>query len=457
VVDGNGDSSAVVDMGAYEKEGSPALSGSLTIIKKTTPANVFWLDFAFNGDLGDFSLNGGTDEATNRKTFENVAPGDYTITEAFDKGWWDTSIDCDGAEYTTEDKTLTVTMPAESGAEVTCTFTNERRPTIKVLKYEDLDGNGQQDEGEPPLAGWEMALYEQVNGGYEHRHYYNPRITNDEGKTHMGNMPPGTHLVCEVPQEGWENTAPGAAAIEHDGLICQEVEVQYGENVLVKFGNFEPGDLTIVKKTTPANVFWLDFAFNGDLGDFSLNGGTDEATNRKTFENVAPGDYTITEAFDKGWWDTSIDCDGAEYTTEDKTLTVTMPAESGAEVTCTFTNERRPTIKVLKYEDLDGNGQQDEGEPPLAGWEMALYEQVNGGYEHRHYYNPRITNDEGKTHMGNMPPGTHLVCEVPQEGWVNTDPGAATIEHDGLICQEVEVQYGENVEVVFGNVIEDPI
>ena len=170
--------------------------------------------------------------------------------------------------------------------------------------------------------------------------------------------------------------------------------------------------------------------------------------------------HTFAEK-DLGNWDlTAITCDpssAADVNLDELSVEVTAPNTSGADITCTFTNERSPKIRVIKYEDLDGNGRRNSGEPRLEGWNMWLFQNDGAGMV------PVLpeaiaTRANGVAVFKSLAPDTiHWACEEQREGWFHTEPNEDdTIlhEHDGkeLVCQKVEpLSYGDITRVEFGN------
>jgi predicted GH43/DUF377 family glycosyl hydrolase len=111
------------------------------------------------------------------------------------------------------------------------------------------------------------------------------------------------------------------------------------------------------------------------------------------------------------------------------------------------------SIEAWKYNDLDQNGEYCEGEDPepfLAGWTMTVYddgetEVVDGP-----------TGDGGSVLFGDLLFGTYKVCETPQEGWANSDPGDESID-SARPCVEVTIgNSSPNPSVMFGNYEEEP-
>ncbi len=243
---------------------------ALTIVKEANPAAP-WLDwpFAGSGAIGDFMLdNDDGSETPDRLTFE-LAPGSYTVSETNRPGNWDLRIACD-ADFSVEGDSVTVNLAA--GSELTCTFSNERRPQIRITKYEDLNQNGRRDQGEPGLKDWQMFLY--ISDGQGGWQQIQPREvrTRGNGTANYTNLEPGIdHLVCEEQRDGWRTSEP-ANPLEVDGRICQVVaNLSYGEVRPVQFGNFQETMLYRARQVGARVWIERDVELAG-LNDFDRDG-----------------------------------------------------------------------------------------------------------------------------------------------------------------------------------------
>jgi hypothetical protein len=102
-----------------------AFSPHITIIK--TASLEVAHTFAFNGDLGDFSL-----PTNGSQTFSDLTPGNYTIHEdptSFpDQNWALLSVVCEGnSEHVVVDlPNGQATIPLQTAEDIVCTFHNER-------------------------------------------------------------------------------------------------------------------------------------------------------------------------------------------------------------------------------------------------------------------------------------------------------------------------------------------
>jgi hypothetical protein len=117
---------------------APATTGTIHIVKSTTPAGGTGFGFADNvpGSPGAFSLNDG---ATH--TFTGVPPGTYTFTEALPSGYTLTDVTCSDSDSSGNPFARTATVALQAGEVVTCTFRNLRTFTGPTLFVFNLSGS----------------------------------------------------------------------------------------------------------------------------------------------------------------------------------------------------------------------------------------------------------------------------------------------------------------------------
>ncbi|MFN3334011.1 MAG: choice-of-anchor K domain-containing protein, partial [Caldilinea sp.] len=86
------------------------------------------------------------------------------------------------------------------------------------------------------------------------------------------------------------------------------------------------------------------------------------------------------------------------------------------------------TLHAIKYHDLNSNGQRDAGEPGLYGWTLCVRD---GEGETVGFC--QVTDPDGRATLAPNRAGDFLLCETPQPGWTNTDPG------DGSACKPFSI------------------
>jgi len=164
---------------------------------------------------------------------------------------------------------------------------------ILVHKFEDLNENGEFDEGEPMLEGWEFTLTMEpmledemvpLNGV--------PSVqgaTDEDGMLLFDGLMPGEYTVTETLQDGWTNTTP----------LSQTVTVGENRTAHLWFGNIEEFlpftelDLAITKSVDKAT------AEPGELLTYTLkywNNGETVATNFTIVDDYDERYVTVVDA-----------------------------------------------------------------------------------------------------------------------------------------------------------------
>ena len=130
-------------------------------------------------------------------------------------------------------------------------FGNFQLVTVTGEVYNDLNGNGNLDPGEPGLQGWTVNLLDPSGNTVA-------TTTSDaNGNYEFDNLFPGTFTIEEVLQSGWTQTQP----VNPDYYT---ITTQSGMNETgLNFGNFSRRDLSLAQ------------VYNDLNGDGSNDGGTD--------------------------------------------------------------------------------------------------------------------------------------------------------------------------------------
>jgi uncharacterized repeat protein (TIGR01451 family) len=168
----------------------------------------------------------------------------------------------------------------------------------RMVKFEDLNGNGRRDQGEPGVANWRFSLTAPAEfGGGVTQH-----ITGPDGSVTVPGIPVGNWGVVEETQAGWVPTTPTGG----------QVTVTDGATAEFAAGNVRPAPLS--------GTVWIDTNRNGriDAGESGRSGvtvtlsgvdGRGQAVGGSTvtaadgtyiFPGLMPGTYTVTETVPGG-------------------------------------------------------------------------------------------------------------------------------------------------------------
>jgi hypothetical protein len=223
--------------------------------------------------------------------------------------------------------------------------------------------------------------------------------------------------VREVVKSGWTQTAP------IDGKHV--VTITNGDVVTDKnFGNFKLGSISGIKfKDTNGNGVrntgeaklsgWTIYLDENDNG--ALDGGEPSVVTgnngRYEFENLGPGTYIIREVVKEGW--KQIAPAGGKYT---------VVITSGSTITGKDFGNKLGEIYGVKYEDKNGNGILDPGEPRLSGW--TIYLDINNNGRRDGGEPSSVTDRNGEYEFLDLTAGTYTVREVVKSGWITTKPTA---------------------------------
>ena len=157
----------------------------------------------------DLNGDGLIDRQTEMGLYEltPLPPGEYVVRHVLPSGWTET---LPGAG--------SYTVVLSAGQHETLNFGNTIAPAeVHGQTFEDTNGNGQRDAGEPGMDGWTVELIDAATDDIIGRVITAGNDTNGDGlidpETEAGlydftNLVPGDYLLRQVAQEGWTQTAP---------------------------------------------------------------------------------------------------------------------------------------------------------------------------------------------------------------------------------------------------------
>jgi len=414
-------------------------------------------DAGENG-IADWEINisGGASASLNTNAngyyeFVNLLPGSYTVTETPVVGWVQTEPV--GGSY---DVTI-----GGSQAVTGKNFGNYKLISeIHGTKWNDLNGNGLKENGEPGLSNWEIHLNSSgaaskatiissmkvskkssfsIDGiRTPTNSEQSPSIVSALGKLNGNNqiltemvaftdangdyafidLPLGNYLISEVPQSGWVQTfpaSPGIWEVAIDTFGRVQNDINFGNFAEATISGFKYLDTDADGQRDEGEIGLENWQIVLDKNGDVVNAMQTGADGSYTFSELGPGTYGVSEVQQNGW-----------VQTEPVAMTYSVSVSSGVvEADKNFGNYHIGSISGVKYEDINGNGTRDEGEPGLENWTINLNIGNNT--------NDATTNANGEYSFENLIPGSYTVTEELQATYFQSEPqsGSYVVVHDG--------------------------
>ncbi|MHB8118327.1 MAG: SdrD B-like domain-containing protein, partial [Methanothrix sp.] len=236
-------------------------------------------------------------------SFTGITPGSYTVEEVVKDGWTQS--------YPASPGTQTVTLVSGVAGPTDINFGNLRTTDFAGMKFEDLNGNGAKDNGEPGLEGWTIKL---KNDGIQ----VASTSTVAGGAYSFTGITPGSYTVEEVSKQGWTQTYPAGnvytVVVYNNGQVTvTKADQTFVASTEVNFGNMPTASIS--------GMTFEDLNSNGQkdadekgLKDWTIRLQSPQITETTTttgqdgsyqFQNLPHGDYTISESLQSGWLQTS--------------------------------------------------------------------------------------------------------------------------------------------------------
>ena len=332
----------------------------------------------------------------------------------------------------------------EDDAAVSFTIAGAGR--FRILKFNDWDGDGKWDrtaEGdaydEPVIPNWTFRIERPVGtlvtiaetgaNGYTDDIVL-PMVPYDAQKT--------TYYIQEIMPPCWERTTPAAEPYQLDlpqGVLASAIE----------YGNWQPAKLKMFKFNDANGNCVRDANVPSEQGlpgwKFQI-----ERPLGTVVKTVETGQDGCTEEV-KLPVDPATNCTRywvREMPASESCWIRTTPADNPHPVDLTscvttvqeFGNWQPVTFRICKFNDLDGDGQCDNDEGPLADWEFTVKSPLGATATTK-------TGANGYTDYFTGPAGQYEVTEVVPPGWVKTTQGGQNpFIVDAAGCEAFDVLVG---------------
>ncbi|XRH75143.1 MAG: SdrD B-like domain-containing protein [Candidatus Methanosuratincola verstraetei] len=278
--------------------------------------------------------------------------------------------------------------------------------SITGFVFNDQDRSGSFNEGDSPIEGWSVMLYD--SGG----NLLNTSVTGSGGVFSFTNLNNGSYTIVEVLPINWVNSTPRVMPITIAGTSISGISIGNYYNVSAPVTFTISG---IVFNDTNRNGIY-DTGSESPLQGWSVifrppEGGIVQAVTdsggRYVFYTMPPGEYTLELITKEGWTNTTASRITVNVTDRDSTNN-----NFGVRY-------NRFNVTGFVFFDPNQNGF-DSADYYLAGWAVTLT--GSGGNF------TTVTNQSGAFAFTNVPGGNYTLAAAVPQGWSNTTASSSKID-----------------------------
>jgi len=377
-------------------------SGISGINVKLTDKN----DNPVTNGLGDI-VSDVTTDINGKYTFSNLEVGEYKIvfTNPDQKYKWSPSkqgsnnaVDSDGVWSVANDATTIVSgINLTSGSNTLTVDQGMYLIEIGDFVWNDLNANGKQDVGEPGISGVQVSLLdENLNQAKDLNGVLVSAVTtNASGYYKFENLVAGNYVVQFSMPTGYDKVTSSFVGTVDKDSDADTTTLRSGVISLTTAQRNLTIDAGFYKYAKIGDYVWNDLNANGiqDAGETGISGATvnllngsgvqidsttTSATGLYSFDELIPGDYSISVIKPSGYDGASNKLQGSDRAKDSnvdpstlKSDTVTLiSGQNNTSVDAAF--YKYASIGDYVWEDTNGNGIQDNGENPIAGVTVNL-------------------------------------------------------------------------------------
>jgi len=437
---------------------------------------------AATGHIAHCALSNVQSDQTSTVRFELIPPNSYSVTATVDLGHG--SVSCTPGTVTAGGGSTCIAVPeagyqvhdwsgdcAPSGSQAQCHLTHIRANQVSAVSFTPLlpatytisatvtGGNGavgcnpsRVNKGGQSTCTAAPATGHQVQdwsgdcaAAGNNVQCYLPKIQKNQTSTvRFSALPPGdVHITARVvggngtvsctpanapvggsstciatPDAGYQVAHwDGACLLSGQNAQCHLTNLQTDLTSTVTFESTRQDTLTVIKRTVGG-----DGAFpfvSRSLGDFSLTTVNGEA--QRSFGNLAPGLYDLSETVPAGWIQTSATCDNGDAPDN-------IDLNPGETVVCVFTNVKQDSIVVEKQ------AQGDDGAFAFASPQLGPF---------------TLTTRNGVANRAftGLAAGTYNITETTPADWIQI----SAVCDNGDVPDNINLAPGQTVRCTFVN------
>ncbi|MEZ5039338.1 MAG: SdrD B-like domain-containing protein [Saprospiraceae bacterium] len=366
-------------------------------------------------------------------SFTDLAPGTYSVQFVLPSGGYtysplnvgDDALDSDANSAMGGMTALTTLQSGENDPTLDAGI--YQTASLGDYVWEDLNGNGIQDDGDTGVEGVTVNLKD------ENGEVFRTTTTGPDGAYSFTELIPGTYSVQFVLPSGYQYSPLN---IGDDALDSDADPTQNGMTATTTLASGENDptlDAGIYQTASLGDYVWEDLNGNGiqDDGDTGVEGVTvnlkDESGDviettttgpdgSYSFTGLDPGTYSVQFVLPSGYTYSPVNIG------DDALDSDADPAQNGMTATTTLeSGENDPTLDAGIYqttslgdyvwEDLNGNGIQDDGDTGVEGVTVNLKDESGEVIE------TTTTGPDGSYSFTGLDPGTYSVQFVLPSGY----------------------------------------
>ena len=262
--------------------------------------------------------------------------------------------------------------------------------SINGTKFEDLNGNGTRDPGEPGLDNWTIVL------SYDNGTFITNTTTAVGGSYRFDLLCPGNYTVGEELKSGWNQSYPPSLNHTVNLTVTNETDINFGNYNYSCLGGNKTNDTGVRLADWNITVYMND---SGTLTE--VNNTTTNLNGEWLVCGLSPGVYDVEEELKPGW-------------------RVISPADGWHRGVVLISSEVRLGIDFENSNKscLGGNKTNDTG-VRLADWNITVYMNDSGTLTE---VNNTTTNLNGEWQVCDLLPGVYDVEEELKPGWRSVTP-----------------------------------